>query len=97
MVAPSAVEDIARLKKKRQQLILRGIAKLESNPRPPKSEKLTNYHPPFRRLRVGDYRVIYAFLEEESEVVVLVVRHRKEAYTGLDNLAALLDRALNEN
>jgi mRNA interferase RelE/StbE len=97
IVAPSAEEDIAELDARRQKLILKGLAKLEDNPRPPKSEKLTNYHPPFRRIRIGDYRAIYAFLENERKAVVLVVRHRREAYAGLNNLATLLERALDTN
>lgn len=30
--------------------------------------------------RVGDYRIIYLIREEEREVVLLTVRHRRRAY-----------------
>ena len=33
-----------------------------------------------RRLRVGDYRVVYELLEDEQAVLVLRVAHRREAY-----------------
>jgi len=93
VVAPSAEKDIAQLQRRQQERVIAAIGKLESNPCPPKSEKLAN-HPPFRRIRSGDYRIIYVLLEEERKVVILVVRHRREAYAALDNLPALLAKAL---
>ena len=33
-----------------------------------------------RRLRVGDYRILYQLLEEDSIVLVLRVAHRSSAY-----------------
>jgi len=33
-----------------------------------------------RRLRVGDYRVIYKIDENEAKVVVVKIAHRKEVY-----------------
>jgi len=96
VVAPSAEKDIAQLQRRQQERVIAAIGKLEANPCPPKSEKLAN-HPPFRRIRSGDYRIIYALLEEERKVVVLVVRHRREAYADLSNLPALLARVLRNN
>jgi mRNA interferase RelE/StbE len=32
------------------------------------------------RLRVGDYRVIYRIFEENKEVLILKIGHRKDAY-----------------
>ena len=60
-----------------------------------KSEKLVT--PPFRRIKSGDYRIIYALLEEESKVVVVVVRYRREAYADLSNLPAILAKTLKDN
>ncbi len=34
----------------------------------------------YRRLRVGDYRVIYEVIEEEVIIVVIKIAHRKEVY-----------------
>jgi mRNA interferase RelE/StbE len=34
----------------------------------------------FRRLRIGDYRVIYAFDGVELLISVVRVRHRREVY-----------------
>ena len=34
----------------------------------------------FRRVRVGDYRIVYQVLAEQSIVQVLHIRHRRDAY-----------------
>ena len=36
-----------------------------------------------RRLRIGDYRVIYQVLHVNREVTVIYIRHRSVAYRGL--------------
>lgn len=33
-----------------------------------------------RRLRVGDYRVVYRIEPEENKVVISLIKHRKEVY-----------------
>lgn len=58
---------------------------MSTDPRPPQSEQLSG-SPPFRRIRVGDYRVIYAVDEAVGTVIVARVRHRKDAYRDLDQL-----------
>ena len=40
-------------------------------------KKLTNFTPEYR-LRVGDYRVLFAL--EDNEIIVYRVRHRKDVY-----------------
>ena len=32
------------------------------------------------RMRVGDYRVVYEVLDEDSQVVVMHVGHRRDVY-----------------
>ena len=34
----------------------------------------------FYKLRVGDYRIIYEILEEESTIVIHLIGHRKDIY-----------------
>ncbi len=92
-VAKPAQKQIRRLDKKSQKAIVRALERLGSNPRPPKSEKIGG-HPPFWRVRAGDYRIIYAV--ENQTVIVLRVRSRKNAYEGLDNLSPQLQIALVE-
>lgn len=55
------------------------ILALKTNPHPyPQSKKLKGEGK--CRLRVGDYRVVYAVDEKEKIVAVYRVRHRKEVY-----------------
>lgn len=34
----------------------------------------------FRRVRIGDYRVVYRVVTEQSEVQIIHVRHRRDVY-----------------
>lgn len=91
IVANAAKREIKKLDKNGQRQILRALSQLEENPRPHNSEKLSG-KPQFRRIRVGNFRVIYTILDDEDKVVVLVARNKKDAYKGLD---ALEDRLLS--
>ncbi len=42
----------------------------------------------YRRLRVGDYRVIYKIVDDKILVLIIDVDHRKEIYEN-DNVVAL--------
>ena len=42
--------------------------------------KLVGYPTPTYRLRVGDYRVIFEVHENEIIVLVIGIKHRKDAY-----------------
>ena len=57
------------------------VDKLRSNPRPPGCVKLQG-EDVLWRIRVGDYRVVYAIREEELIVLVVKVAHRKDVYRG---------------
>ena len=54
------------------------LIKLQQNPRPHGSEKLTQYEG--YRVRVGDYRVLYRIDDAKKEVYIYRIKHRKEAY-----------------
>lgn len=55
------------------------ILSLKENPFPyPQSKKLKGEDK--RRLRVGDYRVVYTVDEKEKVITIFRVRHRKEVY-----------------
>ena len=51
------------------------IQSLSSNPRPFGVQKLDKE---LHRIRVGDFRVIYAILENESKIVIFRVARRSE-------------------
>lgn len=71
-------EDIPKIPKNLQERIKRAIElRLLSDPvlaGRPLRRSLKGH----RKLRVGDYRVIYRI--EGSEVVILIIGHRKEVY-----------------
>ncbi len=56
--------------------------RLADNPRPPGSLKLAGRD--FWRIRVGDYRVIYAIDDNEEVVRVVRTGHRRDVYRGLE-------------
>lgn len=57
----------------------RAILALREDPFPhPQSEKLKGEDK--RRLRIGEYRIIYAVNNAEGAVIIYKVRHRKEVY-----------------
>jgi mRNA interferase RelE/StbE len=61
-----------------QRRVLERIGLLSDNPRPPGSIKLAgreNY-----RIRVGDYRIIYAIHDDQLIVLVIDVGHRRDVY-----------------
>jgi mRNA interferase RelE/StbE len=75
----SAEKDLRRLDSSTRQRVVRAIWQLAGNPRPSDCRKLVNTRNAYR-IRVGDYRVIYAILEVVLVVAIESVRHRREAY-----------------
>lgn len=64
--------------------VARALFALAEAPRPRGAQKLTGTAAPMWRIRVGDYRVIYAVSDAARRVVVLrVARRRERSYEGL--------------
>lgn len=59
--------------------MMRHIKKLSENPFPKGVKKLQGSEGAYR-LRLGDYRIIYEVDTENSVVLLLYARHRKDAY-----------------
>jgi len=59
--------------------IIKRLVALKENPRPHGSVKLKSYENEYR-LRCGDYRIRYEVLDQESIVLLLHCKHRREAY-----------------
>lgn len=55
------------------------IEALAKNPRPRNCHKLRG-EKNLWRIRIGDYRVVYAIYEKDSHVDIIAVRHRSKAY-----------------
>lgn len=77
--ARSARKELEVLPLRIQARVLRGIEALGAQPRPPGSRKLVGSSNLWR-LRIGDYRVVYAVDDTRRVVDVNAIRHRKDAY-----------------
>ena len=73
-----AERELDALPEATRQRIARRLLALEHEPRPRGSRKLQG--PAGRRLRVGDYRILYEVDDTDQKVVVLAVGHRREVY-----------------
>ena len=59
--------------------VIAKIALFAEDPLPPGAIKLQGYENSYR-IRIGDYRVVYEINDEESIVVLLRCKHRKDVY-----------------
>lgn len=55
------------------------IESLARDPRPAGCRKLQGERNTWR-VRIGDYRVVYAIYDDERQVDIIAVRHRSKAY-----------------
>ena len=78
---PSVEKDLRSLPKSVIARVLRQIEALRKNPFSRQAVKLTGAEQLYR-IRVGDYRVIYAVDKEAQEIMVHYIRHRREVYRG---------------
>ena len=75
---PAAVRALRKLDLPVARRIQAAIALLAEDPRPPASRPLRGR--PAWRVRVGDYRVIYAIEDDVLLVVVVTLGHRRDVY-----------------
>ena len=75
----SAVRDLRALPRPMQVRIAHKIDALAENPFPRGSTRL-QAKPDLRRVRVGDYRIIYEVRQTILVVLVVRIRHRGDAY-----------------
>jgi mRNA interferase RelE/StbE len=78
---PAAVRELRKLPRSARDRVAKVITLLAENPRPPAAKMLvSNNTPRLWRVRTGDYRVNYQIHDDALLVVVVTVRHRREAY-----------------
>lgn len=77
--ARSARKELERLGEPLVSRILRRIEVLTLTPRPEGCRKLQGA-PSLWRIRIGDYRVLYAVDDAQKIVDVIAIRHRSDAY-----------------
>ena len=74
----SVWQDIEKIPRKSLQQIMKLIAALAVDPRPPACEKLTGQER--YRIRQGTYRIIYSIQDDELTVWVVKTGQRKDVY-----------------
>ena len=77
--ARSARQELEALPRRVAERILTRIETLAETPRPRGCRKLQGPSQLWR-IRVGEYRVIYAIDDSKRTVDIVVIRHRNEAY-----------------
>jgi len=77
--ARSARKELESLSAKLVQRIFPTIEDLAREPRPKGCKKLAT-EKNLWRIRVGDYRVIYAIDDDKEAIDIIAVRHRSKAY-----------------
>lgn len=75
----AAERDRRRLQGHIRQRINQHLIDLESEPRPSGVEKLSGRQNSWR-IRVGDYRILYAIDDAQRRIAVYRIAHRREAY-----------------
>lgn len=81
-VRSSAAKEIRALPRPIQRRVGFVIDRLEKTPRPPGAKPLAG-HENLYRIRIGEYRLIYEIRNREIVIIVVRVRHRREASRGL--------------
>ena len=74
----SAAKELARLPRDARERLIDAIDRLGEEPLA--GNVLKGGLRGLRRLRVGDYRIVYEVLDDELVVLVIRVAHRREAY-----------------
>ncbi|MEW6347691.1 MAG: type II toxin-antitoxin system RelE/ParE family toxin [Thermodesulfobacteriota bacterium] len=93
-ITPHAARSLRRLPEKVKARVVGAIDGLEQDPRPVGVKKLRDFDGVYR-LRIGDYRLVYAVAEQVLLVVVLTTGHRKDVYQGLPSAVISAKRLLS--
>ena len=80
LIKKSAAGELAEIRRKDLEKIVRRIRDLEQNPRPSGCRKLSGKDR--YRLRQGDFRVVYAVDDSRHIVEVYKIGNRREIYRG---------------
>jgi len=79
---PAARKDLKRLDRQVAARVLRALAELVNEPRPPGVTRLTGPDGLWR-IRIGDYRVVYTIEDDRLVITVVHVATRGQVYRDL--------------
>jgi mRNA interferase RelE/StbE len=82
IVRPGVEKDLRSLPASVARRVFKHMAALQNNPFPRGSLKLAGAEHLYR-IRVGDYRIIYGVDQDNRQVSVYYVRHRRDVYRQL--------------
>ncbi len=82
IIKPSANKALLKLPRNIQTRIVNVLQQLADNPRPPGVLKLQSSFDLYR-IRVGDYRIVYSIEDQQIQVLVATIGHRKDIYDSL--------------
>ena len=83
-LTPRAQRELDKLSGEDLERIITALHQLENNPRPSGVKKLRGF---IHRIRVRDWRVIYAVLDKENLVLVgKIARRSKDTYDRISEL-----------
>lgn len=77
----SFAKDIKVLPLRDYQKLVKSIYQLASDPFPSGFKKLKTSEDDYYRIRVGNYRIIYQVNNNELEILIIKVGHRKDVYS----------------
>ncbi len=79
LLSPRADRDRRSLSDQVQRRIREALLTLETDPRPTGAVKLSGERNRWR-VRIGDYRILYAVDDALQQVLVLRIAHRRDVY-----------------
>jgi mRNA interferase RelE/StbE len=75
----TAVKERKRIDPVIRKRIDQALIGLQSQPRPSGVKKLSGRHQDWR-VRVGDYRILYEIDDDQQQITIWRIAHRREAY-----------------
>ncbi|MBI1928672.1 type II toxin-antitoxin system RelE/ParE family toxin [Candidatus Poribacteria bacterium] len=82
IISREAERVLRRLPRNMAQRIRQAIDRLATSPRPPGCKKLVGYDNLYR-IRVGEWRIIYALEDDKLVILIMEIAPRGRAYRNL--------------
>lgn len=95
-ITAKAKDSLSKLPKNIQTKLADQITSLADDPRPAGARKIKGQNDCYR-IRQGDYRIVYAVLDDRLFVIIVRAGHRKEVYERIDTVAQMIERYRNSS